>query len=85
MAVKMRLKKFGRRHKNMFRLGVMDIRSPRDGRVIEELGWYNPTAKDADKVASLNRERIEHWLSVGAQPSPTVRDLLERNGIGVKK
>lgn len=85
MAVKLRLKKFGRRHKNFFRLGAMDIRSPRDGRVIEELGWYNPTSKDADKVCDLNRERIEYWLSVGAQPSPTVHDLLTKNGIGLKK
>jgi small subunit ribosomal protein S16 len=63
----------------------MDIRTPRDGRVIEELGWYDPQAKDADKQLSLNRERIEHWLSVGAQPSDTVRDILVRQGIGAKK
>lgn len=59
----------------------MDSRSPRDGRVIEELGWYDPNARDADKKLSLNRERIEYWLGVGAQPSQTVRDLLKRQGI----
>lgn len=85
MAVKLRLKKFGRRHLNCFRLGAMDIRSPRDGRVLEELGWYSPSAKDVDKQISLKRERIEFWLGQGAQPSETVRDLLERNGIAVKK
>ena len=59
----------------------MDSRKPRDGKVIEELGWYDPEAKEADKQVSLNRERIEYWLSVGAQPSDTVRDLLKRQGI----
>ena len=59
----------------------MDSRSPRDGRVIEELGWYDPNSKDADKQISLHRERIEYWLSVGAQPSDTVRDMLIKNGV----
>ena len=81
MAVKLRLKRFGRRHRSFFRLNAMDSRSPRDGRVIEELGWYDPNARDADKQLSLNRERIEYWLGVGAQPSQTVRDLLKRQGI----
>lgn len=82
--VRLRLKKTGRRHRSCFRLSAMDIRSPRDGRVIEELGWYDPTAANPDKQISLDRERIEHWLSVGAQPSETVRSLLRRNGIAVK-
>jgi small subunit ribosomal protein S16 len=56
----------------------MDQRSPRNGRVIEELGWYDPCAKDPAQEANLNRERIDYWLSVGAQPSETVRDLLKR-------
>jgi len=85
MAVKLRLKKFGRRHRSFFRLGAMDTRCPRDGRVIEELGWYDPTAKVPEKQISLNRERIEYWLGVGAQPSETVRQLLEHNGIAAKK
>ena len=80
MAVKMRLKKFGRRHRNFFRLGVMDERKPRDGRVIEELGWYDPEAQE-DKKVSLNRERIEHWLKLGAVPTETVHDLLKKQGI----
>lgn len=84
MAVKLRLKRFGRRHSTCFRLSAMDSRSPRDGRVIEELGWYDPKAKDADKRVSLNRERIEYWLRSGAQPSETVADLLRRQGIGLK-
>ncbi|HUU58650.1 MAG TPA: 30S ribosomal protein S16, partial [Phycisphaerae bacterium] len=47
----------------------------------EELGWYDPRAQEADRQLSLNRERIQYWLSVGAQPSETVRDLLKRNGV----
>ena len=84
MSVKLRLKKFGRRHRSFFRLNVMDTRSPRDGRVIEQLGWYDPNAEEADKRTSLNRERIEYWLSVGAEPSDTVRQLLKHQGIAAK-
>jgi len=85
VAVKIRLKRMGRRHKSFFRLSAMDTRRPRDGRVIEELGWYDPGAKEPDKRLSLNRERIEYWLSVGAQPSETVKEILVRQGIAVKK
>lgn len=60
----------------------MDSRKPRDGRVIEELGWYDPHQKNEDEQTELNRERIEYWLSVGAQPSETVGNLLKKNGIG---
>ncbi|MDP6636163.1 MAG: 30S ribosomal protein S16 [Phycisphaerae bacterium] len=82
MAVRLRLKRMGRRHRSFFRLNAMDSRVPRNGKAIEELGWYDPNAKSAEKQVSLNRERIEYWLSVGAQPSDTVSDLLKRNGIG---
>jgi len=60
----------------------MDSRVPRDGKAIEELGWYDPCATSPEKQVSLNRERIEYWLSVGARPTKTVSDLLKRNGIG---
>lgn len=82
--VKLRMKRMGRRHRAFFRINAIDQRSPRNGRVIEELGWYDPLAKDADKQTDLKRERVEYWLSVGAQPSETVRDLLKKNGIAVK-
>lgn len=82
MAVKLRLQRLGRTHKSFFRLSAMDSRKPRDGRVIEELGWYDPHVKNEDEQTELNRERIEYWLSVGAQPSDTVSDLLKKNGIG---
>ena len=81
MSVKLRLKRLGRRHRSFFRVNAMDTRSPRDGRVIEELGWYDPNARDPDKQVMLKRDRVEYWLGVGAQPSETVRSLLKRQGI----
>ena len=78
MAVRLRLKRMGRTHRSFFRVSAMDSRCPRDGRVIENLGWYDPCAKKGDEQVSLKRERIEYWLSVGAQPSDTVRDLLKK-------
>jgi len=80
VAVRLRLKRFGRKHKSFYRISAMDTRRPRDGRVIEELGWYDPQAK-AEKQLSLKRERLEHWLRLGAQPSETVRQILKRQGI----
>lgn len=84
MAVKLRLKRTGRRHRPFYRLNAIDSRAPRDGKVIEELGYYDPIEKDQAKQVRLKRERIEHWLSRGAQPSDTVRSLLKRSGIAVK-
>jgi small subunit ribosomal protein S16 len=77
----MRLKRFGRRHRAFFRLNVMDQRAPRNGRVIEELGWYDPCQDDPEKKMDLNADRVRYWLSVGARPSETVRDLLRKAGI----
>ena len=84
VAVRLRLKRMGRRHRSFFRLSAVDSRRPRDGRVIEPLGWYDPNAKEPEKQISLNRERIEHWLALGAKPSDTVRHLLMQQGIPVK-
>ena len=81
MAVKLRLKRTGRRHSPCYRLSAVDSRAPRDGRVIEELGQYDPLERDTEKQISFKRERIEYWLSVGAQPSETVANLLEKVGI----
>ncbi len=85
MAVKLRLKRFGRKNRAYFRLNAIDARTPRDGRVIEELGLYDPIEKDAAKAIKLNRERIEYWLGVGAVPTETVVRMLVNNGIPVKK
>ena len=85
MAVKLRLKRTGRRHLPCYRLNAVDSRAPRDGRVIEELGLYDPLQKDPDKQINFKRERIEYWLSVGAQPTQTVANLLETAGILVER
>ena len=78
--VVLRLKRMGRIHSPFYRLGAMDKRSPRDGRVIEQLGWFSPTAPEG-KQLSLKEDRIKHWLSVGAQPSETVAALIKKAGI----
>ena len=85
MAVKLRLKRTGRRHLPCYRLNAVDSRAPRDGKVIEELGLYDPLQKDSDKQINFKRERVEYWLSVGAQPSDTVANLLEKAGILVER
>lgn len=79
--VRLRLKRMGRRHRPFYRLNAIEKRSQRDGRVLEQLGWYDPMAADADKQIELKGDRIKHWLSVGAQPSDTVNDLLARAGL----
>ncbi|NIA21885.1 MAG: 30S ribosomal protein S16 [Anaerolineaceae bacterium] len=80
MAVKIRMKRFGRTHRPFYRINAVDSRAPRDGRVIEELGSYDPHASD-DKKVKLNVERVQYWLSVGAQPSDTVRSFLKKAGL----
>jgi len=71
----------GRRHRPFFRLNAVESRTPRNGRIIEKLGHYDPLEKDKDKQIVLNRERIEYWLGIGAVPSDTVSQILLRNGI----
>jgi small subunit ribosomal protein S16 len=78
--VVLRLKRMGRTHRPFYRLNAMDQRSPRDGRVIEDLGWYDPIAAE-DKQLNLKTDRIDYWLRVGAQPSQTVKGLLKRVGV----
>jgi small subunit ribosomal protein S16 len=79
--VKLRLKRLGRTHRSVFRLSAMDARNPRDGRVLEELGVYDPSNRSHEQQLKLNAERIRYWLSAGAQPTETVAQLLKRNGI----
>lgn len=69
MAVRIRMKKMGRTHRHYFRIVAIDKRQPRDGRVIEELGTYDPHQKDKEARVTLLPSRIKHWLSVGALPS----------------
>lgn len=81
MAVRIRLKRMGRTHRPFYRVCAMDARSPRDGRVIEELGHYDPMVRETDARAVLNGERIDYWLTVGAQPSDKVKVLIRKYGL----
>lgn len=81
MSVKLRLKRMGRSNRAFFRLNAIDSRSPRDGRVIEELGHYDPILKDKAKRFVANIERCTYWLDKGAVPSQTVSSLLKRVGV----
>lgn len=82
MAVKLRLRRDGRSHYAFFHLVATDSRSPRDGRFIEKLGYYNPNTSPAD--IRFDHDRILYWLQNGAQPTETVRSLLSREGILLK-
>jgi small subunit ribosomal protein S16 len=81
MAVKLRLMRMGRRHRPFFRINAVDARTPRDGRILEKLGHYDPIEKDPAKQVVLKRERVEYWLNEGAVPSDTVSQILLRQGI----
>ncbi len=79
--VRLRLKRFGRTHRPFYRICAMDKREARDGKAIEEIGFFDPIEKDAAKALRVNGERAKYWLGVGAQPSDTVRTLLQRAGV----
>src|SRR6266566_4232903 len=72
------MKQMGRKHRHFFRIVAIDGRQPRDGRVIEELGTYDPEVKNTDERVTLKPTRIKHWLSVGAQPSDNVAIFLKK-------
>jgi small subunit ribosomal protein S16 len=76
MAVKIRLKRIGAKNTPAYRIVVADGRSPRDGRFIEEIGWYNPL--QAGTNFTLKLDRAKYWLSVGAQPSETVASFIRK-------
>jgi len=80
VAVRIRLKKMGRRHCPAYRIVAAEALSKRDGKVIETLGHYDPLAKDEAKQAVFKRDRVQYWLSVGAKPSDTVSNILKRAG-----
>jgi len=81
MAVKLRLTRMGRRNRPFFRINAVEARTPRDGKVLEKLGHYDPIEKDPAKQIVLKRERIEYWLNQGAIPTDTVSQILLRHGI----
>ena len=82
MAVKIRMKVMGRKHRQFFRICATDSRSPRDGKVLEELGTYDPQIADTHARVLLNGERVQYWLSVGATPSEKVKVFIKKYGIG---
>lgn len=79
MAVRIRLKRTGAKKKPFYRIVVADSRYPRDGRFIEEIGYYNPTTKPT--TFEVDAEKVQEWLSKGARPSDTVKALFERAGL----
>ena len=80
MAVRIRMKRMGRKNRPFYRLVAVDGRKARDGRVLEYLGHYDPMVDDTDARAVLSAERIDYWVSVGAQPSDRVRVLIKKYG-----
>jgi small subunit ribosomal protein S16 len=78
MAVKIRLRRMGAKKAPFYRIVVADSRSPRDGRCIEEIGFYNPLTDPA--TVKVDVERAKEWMKNGAQPSDTVRALLKQSG-----
>ena len=72
--------RMGKKKQPTYRLVAADSRAPRDGRFIEIVGWYAPRSSEEQKL-TVNAERAQHWLSVGAQPTETVARLLKRAGV----
>ena len=77
--VKIRLMRMGMKGAPSYRVVVADVNSPRDGRIIENIGWYNPLTEPSS--INIDTERAQYWLGVGAQPTDSVRSLLERIGV----
>ena len=78
MAVRIRMKMLGRKHRPYYRIVAIDAKQPRDGRIIEELGSYDPMVKNTDERVRLKPDRIKYWMSVGALPSEKVTVLLKK-------
>ena len=79
MAVKIRLRRMGAKKAPFYRVIVADEKSPRDGKFIDEIGYYNPLTNPAE--VKIDAEKAEKWLNNGAQPTETVRSLLKKSGI----
>lgn len=84
MSVKIRLKRFGTKKRPYYRIVIMDSRSARDSRTLEEVGYYHPIEKEDNQV-KLDVERIKDWIRKGAQPTPTVKKLLNKNDIFIER
>lgn len=84
MVLKIRLRQQGRANGQTYRLVVTDARNPRDGKYLEMLGWYNPTEKESQD-AVVHAERVQHWVSLGAQITPNAGTLIARVAPDVMK
>lgn len=82
MAVKIRLRRMGAKKAPFYRVVVADSRAPRDGRFIEEIGYYNPVSNP--KEIKIDEEKVQKWISDGAQPTDTVKKLFVKAGINEK-
>ena len=78
MAVRIRMKRMGRKHRPFYRVCVIDGQKAREGRAIEEVGTYDPMVHNKSERVKLNLERIEYWISVGAQPSHNVATMIKK-------
>jgi len=78
VAVRIRMKMLGRKHRPYFRIVAIDHRQPRNGRIIEELGSYDPMIRNTDDRVKLKPDRIKYWISVGAKPSERVATFLKK-------
>jgi small subunit ribosomal protein S16 len=78
MALKIRLRQQGRTNRSFYRLVLTDSRSPRDGKYLELLGWYNPIEAEENKKLSFKADRIEYWLGLGAQLTETAESLVKK-------
>jgi small subunit ribosomal protein S16 len=88
MAVRIRMKKIGRKHRPFYRICVVDSRVAREGKAIEEIGWYDTSVDDKSQRVKINLERVDYWLSVGASLSDRVATLVKKvktNRFGQKK
>ena len=83
--VRIRLQRLGRKNRPFYRISAIEKRVRRNGAVIEQLGWFNPLEKNEAKQVELNVERVKYWISMGAQPTDTVRDMLAKRDLIDKK
>ena len=83
MSTKIRLKRFGTKRRPFYRIVVIDSRKPRDGRAIEEIGLYHPLEADETRQVRFDNDKMREWIGKGAQPTATVRKLLNNNAFTI--
>lgn len=84
MSTRIRLKRFGTKKRPFYRIVVVDSKTPRDGRSLDEVGLYHPLAAEDEQQVTFNEEKVRDWLQKGATPSDTVRKLLNNNNVTIK-